>query len=116
MNNRNVSEYSSDGDARFGCKGEKNFWFGYKWHVSVDMSAGLINQVAVTPAKVTDHQALPDICPDSGMVFADKGYSAAAAREFLTRRGCHTGVILKKNMKGKRPRQRPLAQFGTNAV
>ena len=101
LNNQNVGKYSSDGDARFGCKGKEKFWFGYQRHVSVDMSAGLINQVLVTPANVTDHQALPDICPDGGMVFADKGYSAAAAREFLTRRGCHTGVILKSNMQGK---------------
>jgi len=41
------------------------------------MSAGLINQVLVTPANVTDHQALPEVCPDGGMVFADKGYTTA---------------------------------------
>ena len=66
---------------------------------SVDMSHGLINEVLVTPANVTDHQALPDICPDEGMVFADKGYSAASVRDYLVSRGCHAGVILKNNMR-----------------
>jgi len=101
MNNQNVSKYSSDPDARFGCKGKDKFWFGYKRHLSVDMSEGLINQVSVTAANVSDSQALPDVCPGGGMVFADKGYCAAAARDYLASRGCHAGVILKNNMTGK---------------
>ena len=101
LNNRNVGKYSSDGDARFGCKGKDKFWFGYKRHVSVDMSGGLISKVAVTPANLPDHKGLREVCPDGGMVFADKGYSAASARDFLVSRGCHSGVILKKNMNGK---------------
>ena len=101
LNNRNVGKYSSDSDARFGCKGKDKFWFGYKRHLSVDMSHGLINGVAVTPANVTDHQALPEVCPAGGMVFADKGYSAASARDHLVSRGCHAGVILKNNMREK---------------
>ena len=30
LNNKNVGKYSSDSDARFGCKGKDKFWFGYK--------------------------------------------------------------------------------------
>jgi IS5 family transposase len=53
-----VAEYSSDSDARFGCKGKEKFWFGYKRHVSVDMSGGLINQVSVTPANAAEWEAV----------------------------------------------------------
>jgi len=101
LNNQNVEKYSSDSEARFGCKGEKNFWFGYKRHVSVDMSGGLISKVAVTPANVSDHQVLEEICPEGGMVFGDKAYCVAEAQATLSAKGCHSGVILKKNMKGK---------------
>ncbi len=30
LNNSNVEKYSADKEARFGCKGKKKFWFGYK--------------------------------------------------------------------------------------
>ncbi|MDI6809900.1 MAG: transposase [Candidatus Eisenbacteria bacterium] len=101
LNNKNVEKYSSDGEARFGCKGKKNFWFGYKRHVSVDMSGGLISKVAVTPANVSDHKVLEEVCPDGGMVFADKAYCVAEAQTTLSAKGCHSGVILKNNMKAK---------------
>jgi hypothetical protein len=45
-------QVSSDEDARFGCKGKETFWFGYKRHLPVDMSHGLINELMVTPASV----------------------------------------------------------------
>ena len=101
LNNRNVEKYSSDREARFGCKGEKNFWFGYKRHVAVDMSAGLITRVVVTPANVSDHRALKQVCPRGGMVFGDKGYCVGEVQSTLAARGCHSGVILKRNMKKK---------------
>jgi IS5 family transposase len=101
LNNQNVGKYSSDRDARFGCKGKKKFWFGYKRHLSVDMSHGLISEVVVTPANVSDPAAIAAVCPDEGMVFADKGYCEAPARDYLVSRGCHPGVILKNNMKEK---------------
>ena len=36
-----------------------------------------------------------------GWCLRTRGYSAAAARESLTRRECHAGVILKNKMQGK---------------
>ena len=33
MNNRNLAQYSSDPDARFGVKGRDDIWLGYKRHV-----------------------------------------------------------------------------------
>jgi hypothetical protein len=45
MNNENISKAASDGETKFGCKGNGKFWFGYKAHVSVDMGFGMINKV-----------------------------------------------------------------------
>ena len=101
LNNQNVGKYSSDPDARFGCKGKQKFWFGYKRHLSVDMSHGLINEVVVTPANVLDCRVLKEVCPDGGMVFADKGYCVGEVEEVLAEKGCHSGVIKKNNMKAK---------------
>jgi len=101
LNNKNVDKYSADKDARFGCKGKNKFWFGYKRHVSVDMGSGLIDKIAVTPANVTDQAGLKHVCPDGGMVFADKQYCCKQAQITLKFNGCHSGVILKNNMKNK---------------
>lgn len=101
LSNKNISDFSSDPDARFGCKGKDHFWLGYKKTVSVDMTLGLITKVAVTSANVPDAQALRHVCPKSGMVFMDKGYSSKKVRATLTARGCASGVVLKNNMKEK---------------
>ncbi len=101
FNNAVAEKYARDKEARFGCKGKDNFWFGHKRHVSVDMSNGLINKTAVTPANVPDHKGLKHVCPKQGAVFADKGYSPKESQKEIKRRGCHSGVILKNNMKAK---------------
>lgn len=66
LNNSNMSQYSSDKDARFGCKGNSKFWIGYKRNVSVDMSFGMINKVSITRANVTDQKAVAQILPNQG--------------------------------------------------
>jgi IS5 family transposase len=101
FNNAVAKKYAKDKEARFGCKGKNKFWFGHKRHVSVDMSNGLINKVAVTPANVSDHKGLRHICPRQGYVLGDKGYSPKESQNEIKRRGCHSGVILKDNMKEK---------------
>jgi len=101
MNNKNIDKYSSDKEARFGCKGKNKIWLGYKRHVSVDMSNGLINKIAVTPANVSDSKGSVLTMPNGGMVFGDKAYCEKNAREAMKKRGCHSGAILKNNMKGK---------------
>ncbi len=97
LNNQNVQKYSADKEARFGCKGKKKFWFGYKRHCSIDMKHGLIKETVVTPANVPDAKVLEDICPKQGMVLADKGYSSEEARQVLKNNGCHSGIIRKNN-------------------
>lgn len=101
LNNSNVEKYSADKDARFGCKGKDKFWYGYKRHSSVDMGSGLIRKTAATPANVTDQKGLEKICPKGGMVVGDKSYCLKEAQSVMKANGCHSGAILKNNMKGK---------------
>lgn len=103
MNNKNVSNYSSDKEARFGSKGKNKFWFGYKRHVRVDMRQGMITAVSVTSAEVPDGRAFIEegLCPDGGMVFLDKGYDSNAVSEELRVKGCGNGTIQKNNRKNK---------------
>ena len=101
LNNDNVKKYSSDKQARFGCNGKNKFWYGYKRHNSTDMSSGLIKKVAVTPANISDAQGLKHTCPKGGMVFADKGYCTATAQKIIEDQKCHSGAIMKNNMKLK---------------
>ena len=101
LNNGNVEDYSADKDARFGCKGKDKFWYGYKAHASVDMGSGLVRDVAVTPANVPDQDGLALICPDGGMVVGDKAYCLKSAQEAMAAKGCHSGAVLRNNMKGK---------------
>ena len=101
LNNKNVEDYSADKDARFGCKGKNKFWYGYKKHASVDMGSGLIKKVAVTPANITDQSGLKQICPRDSMIFADKAYCYSEAQKTMSSNNCHSGAILKDNMKQK---------------
>ena len=101
LNNSNIGTYSADSEARFGCKGKDKFWFGYKRHAAVDMKQGIITKVAVTPANVADGKGLERVCPDGGMVVADKAYCTKEAQEIMRKKQCHSGAILKNNMKNK---------------
>lgn len=101
LNNRNVARFSADTQARYGAKGKRTFWFGYKRHQAVDMRQGLVTKVAVTPANVTDAQALRHVLPTTGMVVADKGYDTNEAQRRLTAAGIASGIIQKTNRRTK---------------
>lgn len=101
LNNSNVGKYSKDKDARFGCKGKKDFWVGYKVHDAVDMKHGFITKLEVTPANTLDFQAFEKICPDSGMIFCDKGYDYNAVYEYINGKEIYSGIIQKNNNKKK---------------
>jgi IS5 family transposase len=101
FNNKTAEKVSADNQARFGCKGKKKYWYGYKEHVSVDMQSGLINKVAATSAEVTDAKGLKNVCPDGGAVYADKGYCVSPAQTTLRSKNCHDCTIKKTNMNGK---------------
>ncbi len=67
------------------------------------MTSGIITKVKTTPANVPDHKAVEDILPESGMVFADKGYDTNSTNEMLARKNLHSGIIKKNNRKNKDP-------------
>jgi len=101
FNNKTATKVASDKDARFGCKGNHQYWYGYKEHVSVDMQSGLINKVAATSAEVTDAKGVKHVCPSGGAVYGDKGYCVNPAKQTLKQNGCHNATIKKNNMKNK---------------
>ena len=101
FNNATAKKVAVDKQARIGCKGKEKYWYGYKRNVLACMKFGFITKVAVTPANVTDAKALKHICPDHGLVYADKGYSDRNAQTIIKRNGCVSRAILKNNMKGK---------------
>ena len=57
--------------------------------------------MAITPANLTDSQALKHICPKQGIVYADKGYCDQNAQKTMQINGCENRAILKNNMKNK---------------
>lgn len=101
LNNSNVSKFSSDSQAKFGCKGGNKFWFGYKKHISVDTQSGMVNKVAITSANTTDAAGLKHVLPSQGAVYADKGYCTKNARLAAERKQIHLCAIKKNNMKTK---------------
>ena len=101
LNNTNIEEYAVDKDASYGNKGKDKYWYGYKRHVAVCMRNGLISKTAATTAKVTDDKGLEHVCPDGGMIIADKAYCLKNAQKAMKRKNCHSGAILKNNMKNK---------------
>jgi transposase, IS5 family len=101
LNNEVLPKVAHDKQARIGCKGKHQYWYGYKKHASIDMQSGLINKVAVTAANVTDARGFKHVCPSQGAVYADKGYCVAPAKQIAARKGCHLAAIKKNNMKDK---------------
>lgn len=94
-----IKQFSADTEARWGCKGKaKNgrgaqFWFGYKRHVCVDTSSGMIEKLAVTPANVNDATAFPLVCPWGKRILADRGYDTWLVRDTMKDKGCLDRVM-----------------------
>ncbi len=101
FNNEMLPKVAIDKQAKIGCKGKKQYWFGYKQHVSVDMQSGLINKIAISPANETDGKGLKRVCPNGGAVYADKGYCGKTARQTIKAKGCHDATLKNNNMKIK---------------
>jgi IS5 family transposase len=97
LNNINIEKYSKDKDAKFGCKGKRDFWFGFKRHNSVDMQSGLINKAEATPANTPDCKAFESICPNGGATFADKAYTSNEIDKILAKNNCANCIIKKNN-------------------
>ena len=94
LNNHNIANYTKDKDANYGCKGKDDYWYGYKRHLAVC-------KTAVTKASLSDAKGLKHVCPNEGMIVADKAYCTKEAQKTMKSRNCYSGAILKANMKGK---------------
>lgn len=101
LNNKIVSKYAKDKDARWGAKNKDNIWFGYKRNNCTDMRYGLIEKTVVTPANVLDFKALKYICPNQGMIFADKLFDCQEADLVIRANNCYAATIRKNNNKRK---------------
>lgn len=96
LKNREVSEFSADKEAKWGCKGrgkQKKYWFGYKRHVSVDTGSGLVEYVTVTPANVNDDEGFQSVCPWRKRILADKGYDSWKVYGTIKKRECEDGIL-----------------------
>jgi len=101
LNNEVLPKIAKDKQANFGCKRGSKFWYGFKKHTSVDMQSGMINKVAITPASIIDSKGMKHVTPESGAVYADKGYCDKNARAAASKRNLHLAAVKKNNMKNK---------------
>ena len=101
LNNETLPKFAKDKEANFGCKGGNKFWYGFKKHVSVDMQSGMINKVAITKASVIDSKGMKHVIPNSGAVYADKGYCDKNAKLATAKKNIHLAAVKKNNMKDK---------------
>ena len=92
LNNDNLPKFATDKQANFGCKGGSKFWYGFKKHASVDMQSGMINKVAITKASIIDSKGMKHVIPNTGAIYADKGYCDKNAK---------AAAAKKNNMRGK---------------
>ena len=101
LHNHIIGKVTTDSQARIGCKGNKQFWFGYKRVVSVDMQSGMINKLSIVPANVHDSRTLKTVCPDGGAVYMDKGYCSHRTDRDAYKKGAVPRAIKRNNMKNK---------------
>jgi IS5 family transposase len=100
--------YSHDCDAAWTKKG-KEYHYGYKAHMSVDVDAGVILTAHATPANHSDTGELETLVkasrlPGNSRVYADKGYASAGNRTLLKQNKCKDGIMHRAY------RNRPLAE------
>jgi transposase, IS5 family len=108
-------EGRSDRDATWNAMPEKPL-FGYKAHVAVDQSSGLVRRAILTPANVSDKTPFLDLVQgDERMVYADRGYESRWYRERLAEQGIADGVMRcdfqrRRLMPAEHARNRALSQ------
>lgn len=97
--NNEVLPKIKNSEERIGAKTSKKFWYGFKKSVAVDMNSGMIMDVAVTMANVTDAEAGKLVLPKTGAVCADKGYVGLIP--LVKEKGLHPMILKRNNMKDK---------------
>lgn len=84
----------TDPDARFGANNERRrFTFGYKAHIAVDRGSTTVDKWRLTPANVQEVTVAPELLPETGAAYADRGYDAAALHAELAARGLENGIM-----------------------
>jgi len=101
----------ADPEARFGANNERGkFSFGYKAHIAVDAGSMTINAWKLTPANVQEVTIAPDLLPQTGEVFADRGFDAADLHAELASRGLKDSIM----RRGHRHQPLSAAQIARN--
>jgi len=73
-------------------------YFGYKLHVGVDQTSGLIRKVALTPARTQDVEMVEALLSgDERAVYADRGYESRAYRRRLRQRGIKDRIMHRRH-------------------
>ena len=86
-------EPSPDPDADWTRRG-KDGHFGYKAHLAVDESSGLIRRLALTGANVSESYLFEEmVIGDEAAVFADSAYTKGARKKALRAQGVFCGII-----------------------
>ena len=94
---------SPDKDARYGYKSEKEPFYGYKAHASMDCDSEIITKLDATPGNTHDGKEFPKIVDaQSRMTTADKAYDSNKNHRLLKRNRTTLAIIIKKNRKSSR--------------
>jgi len=84
-----------DPQASFTRKNDRSI-YGYKAHVSSDGEHQLVRRALISTAKVQETNFFAVVTPpDSGSVYADKGYASKTNRAWLAARGITDGILKK---------------------
>lgn len=98
-----------DPDATFGTNNERRrYEFGYKLHIAVDQTSGLVRDLRVSPANRQEIDFACDLVQgDEDMVYADRGYDSRRLHDYLDEREIKNGVMRRNR------RDKPLNQMET---
>ena len=84
---------AADPEADWTRKGGKGA-FGYKAHLAVDETSGLIRRAGLTSAKVAESEAADDlVCGDEGALYADRAYEHKERRRRLKAAGIKDRIM-----------------------
>jgi IS5 family transposase len=87
-------ETSPDSEAEWTSRGKGDGHFGYKAHIAVDQSSGLIRRLALTGANFPDSYMFEAmVLGDEAAVFADAAYTQKARKKALRGQGVFCGII-----------------------
>lgn len=93
-----VDRHSPDTDARFGKKGEKKAFYGFKAHAAVDADSELFVAVEVSPGNAPDGAYfVPLLYGNPDAVTADKAYDWGENHKHCHQQKIHDAIIRKDN-------------------